>query len=406
MIRIITATSTATGTVCPRKRSGNLPPAAARSWIAGRFDRTEFRPEPAADGTVPDFDLVRASVNLVVASALISWATSLKLPLSTTYVTFMVAMGSSLSDQAWGRESAVFRVTGVLTVIGGWFFTAIMALTVSSVFAVAIFWGGAPAVTGLVGLVLLFILRNRRLHRTREVADQAIEVFNLKKIKDAGAAVNLTFEHTGIFLREVSDALGAGFEGLFRQDRTTLKNARNQQKKIQQWANIIMANTFKVFRLLQREDFENTQRYAETVSTLQRIAESQRDVIMRAYMHVENNHAGLLDAQVVELSRIRDCITELLEKTANAFLKKESPGTDFIEAKNEQLREMIHEFDQNQIMRIQDNSSKTRLSILFYGFMWNSERIAEQTVLLMQVFQDPMARQLGHGVAEPGREGA
>ena len=119
-------------------------PPGMREWIAGRFERAQYRPAPGADVTVPAFDLVRASVNLMVASALISWATSMQLPLSTTYVTFMVAMGTSMSDQAWGRESAVFRVTGVLTVIGGWFFTAMMAFTVSFIFAVAVAVGAGP----------------------------------------------------------------------------------------------------------------------------------------------------------------------------------------------------------------------------------------------------------------------
>jgi len=380
-------------------------PRGGRTWVAGRFDRARFRPVPAEDGSVPDFDLVRASVNLVTASALISWATSMKLPLSTTYVTFMVAMGTSLSDQAWGRESAVFRVTGVLTVIGGWFFTAMMAFTVASAFAFAVYFGGAPSAVGIVFLTLLVVLRNRRLHKTRETEEQAIEVFNLTKIKDDSAAINLTFEHTGVFLREVGDSLNAGFQGLSRQDRNTLKNARKQQKKVQQWANIIMANTFKVLRLLQREEVENTQKYADAGSVLQTIAESQRDVIMRAYMHVSNNHAGLLEAQAAELDQIRECITDLLLKTSEAFRKKESPDPGFIEEKSRQLNEMIQEFDQNQIMRIQDNSSKTRLSILFYGFLWNAQRIARQTLLLLEIFQDPLARRLMAERATGEREG-
>ena len=319
----------------------------------------------------------------------------MKLPLSTTYVTFMVAMGTSLSDQAWGRESAVFRVTGVLTVIGGWFFTAMMAFAVSSVFAVAIYHGGAPAVIGIAFLAVLLILRNRRTHKSREVEEEAIEVFNLKKIQDSSAAINLTFQHTGIFLREVSRALTAGFEGLFKEDRTVLKTARKQQKQIQHWANINVANIFKVLRLLQREEVENTQRYAETISTLQRIAESQRDVIMRSYLHVANNHAGLLESQIQELCMIRECITELLDSTADAFLNKQPLDEAFVESKSRQLDDLIHEFDQNQIMRIQDNTSKTRLSILFYSFMWNSQRIARQTLLLLHVFQDPLAHRLG-----------
>ncbi len=375
-------------------------PKASREWVAGRFERAQYRPTPDADGTVPAFDLIRASVNLMVASALISWATSMKLPLSTTYVTFMVAMGTSLSDQAWGRESAVFRVTGVLTVIGGWFFTAMMAFTVSSIVAVGIFYGGAPAVLGIACLAILLILLNRRTHKSREIEEEAIEVFNLKKIQDSSAAINLTFQHTGVFLLEVSRALSAAFEGLFKEDRHTLKTARKQQKQVQLWANILVANTFKVLRLLQREEVENTQRYAETISTLQRIAESQRDVIMRAYLHVSNNHAGLLEMQIQELCGIRDCITELLDSTSDAFLSKRPLDEAFVESKAKQLDELIDEFDQNQIMRIQDNSSKTRLSILFYSFMWNSQRIARQTRILLQIFKDPLAHRLDDNGAD------
>jgi hypothetical protein len=149
-----------------------------------------------------------------------------------------------------------------------------------------------------------------------------------------------------------------------------------------------------VLRLLQREEVENTQRYAETISTLQRIAESQRDVIMRAYLHVANNHAGLLEMQIQELRGIRECICDLLDSTADAFLNKQPLDAASVEAKSRQLDELIHEFDQNQIMRIQDNSSKTRLSILFYSFMWNSQRIARQTVTLLEIFQDPLAHRL------------
>jgi len=372
-------------------------PRAGRRWVARRLDRARFRPPVAEDGSVPDFDLVRASVNLVTASALISWATSMKLPLSTTYVTFMVAMGTSLSDQAWGRESAVFRVTGVLTVIGGWFFTAVMAFTVAFAFALAVHVGGAAAAAGILLLAVLLVLRNRRLHRSRETEEASIEVFNLKKIKDDAAAIHLTFEHAGLFLRAVCDSLDDGLQGLFRQDRNLLKRARKQQKKVQQWANIIIANTFKVLRLLQREEVENTQKYADAGATLQAIAESQRDIIMRAYLHVFNNHAGLLEAQAAEMDRIRSCVGDLLRTTAEAFLKRQPPDAALIEARIARLDEMIREFDHNQIMRIQDNSSKTRLSILFYGFLWNAQRIARQTLLLLKIFQDPLARRLVAG---------
>ena len=121
-----------------------------------RLDPSASKSFPAADGKIPSFDLIRASVNLIVASALISFATSLKLPLSTTYVTFMVAMGTSLADQAWGRESAVYRITGVMTVIGGWFFTAFAAFSASFIFALLIGMFKLAAIICL--LIFAFVL--------------------------------------------------------------------------------------------------------------------------------------------------------------------------------------------------------------------------------------------------------
>ena len=368
------------------ENTGKLFPADLRKWVAHRFDRSEFRPIPAADGTVPSFDLIRAAVNLMVASALISLATSYKLPLSTTYVTFMVAMGTSLSDQAWGRDSAVYRVSGVLTVIGGWFFTAMMAFTVSSVFATAVFFGAGWAVGAILILASVLIYRTHHLHRRRERVEESVDVFNLRKIKDSAAATEVTVRHMGIFLHEVQRVICISFDGLFEKDRQKLKSAREGQRKVQQWSNIIAANIFKVFRLLRWQDVETTQRYAATISSLQEISESLRDIVVRAHLHVANNHSGLLTEQIAELDRIRTAVAQILERTSHALLDREKPNTDAIAENNRALRILVNEFDQNQIMRIQDNRSKTRLSILFYSLVWDSLKIAEQTTYLFEVF--------------------
>jgi phosphate/sulfate permease len=365
-------------------------PKPVRKWVARRLDRSRFRPAPAPDGTVPSFDLVRASVNLMVASALIAFATSLKLPLSTTYVTFMVAMGTSLSDQAWGRDSAVFRVSGVLTVIGGWFFTAMMAFTVSSIFATIIFFGRTPAMIAILVVAIALIIRSRRVHKVREDEEKAFEIFNLRKIKDSNTSIAITFEHTGLFLKEVSKVITAGLEGLFALDRQKVKDARNGQRRIQRWSNIIAANIFKVLRLLQWESTKNTQRYAQTISALQEITESVRDIVMRAYVHVGNNHSGLLKDQIEELDRARLQTTEILDLAAEAMLERSSPDLELIAEKCRDLRTLVEDYDQRQISRIQDNSSKTRLSILFYSFTWDCLKITEQTTRLLEVFSDPL----------------
>lgn len=370
--------------------AGRAFPATLRRAVNRRFDRSEHRPTPGADGRVPSFDLVRASVNLMVASALISLATSFKLPLSTTYVTFMVAMGTSLSDQAWGRDSAVYRVSGVLTVVGGWFFTAMMAFTVSSLFAYAVFYGGGWAVAAILGLAGSIIYRTHWIHRKREEVEVAADVFNLRKIKDAEAASEVTSRHAGVFLAEVGTVVDLTFGALFDANRAKLKEVREQQRRVQRWSNIIAANIFKVFRLLQWEAVRDSQRYAQTISSLQEISESLRDIVVRSYLHVANNHSGLLPEQIAELDRIRTFVREILERTARALREGSCPDCHAIAELNRELRILVEEFDENQVMRIQNNSSKTRLSILFYSLVWDSLKIAEHTTHVLTVFQESM----------------
>jgi len=365
-------------------------PRRLREVVVRRIDHGRSQSDADSDGSGASFDLIRASVNLMVASAIIAWATSMKLPLSTTYVTFMVAMGTSLSDQAWGRDNAVYRVSGVLTVIGGWFFTAMMAFTLSFALAAGIYFGGAPAVVIFLLSAGLIIARTHLFHRLRERALEATEVFNLRKIKDATAAIEVTFDHAGVFLQEVGRVLECGFDGLFAQDRQALKRAREGQRRIQLWSNIIVANVFKVLRLLGREDVANTQRYAQTISTLQEISESTRDIVMRADIHVANHHAGLLDVQVEELRRIRKAVVDILDVSSKALLDKERPKLRHIRTLAQQLKTLTHHFDRNQIKRIQNNSSKTRLSILFYAFMWDALKIAEQTRNMLNIFEEPL----------------
>jgi phosphate/sulfate permease len=361
------------------------------SWMEKldkRFTSLNADTRAGIDSDAPSFDLLRAAVNLMVASAIISFATSMKLPLSTTYVTFMVAMGTSFSDRAWGRDSAVYRVTGVFTVIGGWFLTAFLAFTVSAIFAVVIFYLKVLGVFLILGLGLFFILRNHRLHKKREESVQVSEIFNLKKVTDGKYAISTTFEHAGYFLKEVAKVLTNGYNGLASQNRALLKNARKDSKKLQSWANIIVANIFKTLRLLQKEDPVYTEKYAQTVNILQEIAECQRDAINRIYSHVDNNHKPMLQVQLDELKEIKDLVKNLLDQTAEAMMNKEIANCSVIEMEKHNLNELGYTFDRRQVKRIQDESSKTRLSILFYGFIRDTNLIAHQTLDLLKIFQD------------------
>ncbi len=206
-------------------------PKGVRNKLENRFDFEKVKEsnikQQMKDET--SFDMIRASVNLVVASILIAFGTSLKLPLSTTYVTFMVVMGTSLADGAWGRESAVFRVTGVLSVIGGWFLTALSAFTVSFILAMIIFYGKMPAIIALILFAAFVVFRTHLLHKKREEKKTARSksVNTEEKINGSNILDKCSVTVTEI-LNEVPKSFFSVIKGLANED---LKKLRSKDKK-------------------------------------------------------------------------------------------------------------------------------------------------------------------------------
>jgi Na+/phosphate symporter len=339
-------------------------------------------------GQKPSFDLIHASVNLMVASAVVSFATSMKLPLSTTYVTFMVAMGTSFSDQAWGMESAVYRVTGVLTVIGGWFMTAFIAFITAFLFAAIVHYLKVPGVLLLMGFAAVIIWKNHKKHKGRVKEKEEQKIYNLKKISDAHAAVSNTFDHTAHFLKAINQSLDVSFDALFNQDVDILNRQRKKVKQIQVWSNIIMANVFKVLRLLQKEDPQISLKYAQTIRRLQKLSDGHRDIVLRSYVHTSNQHKGLLDVQIEELKQVKACILEILEKVEDTFNKKEIVDYQKIVDLYQHLRNLADQFNKVQIERIRNDNSKTRLSILYYAIVGNCLMLTKQNIKLLEIFNE------------------
>lgn len=339
-------------------------------------------------GESPSFDLLRASVNLMVASAVVSYATAYKLPLSTTYVTFMVAMGSSFADRAWGRESAVYRVTGVLTVIGGWFMTAVIAFIMAGLFAVVIHYAQGFGVLLLLVLVGGLIWNTHRKHRLMAEDSQKEKVFNLKAVDDPFNCVETTFEHMTFLLKEIRISLDTTLEALFQQNFDRLGVQRKMLSKIQQWSNIISANVFKSMRLLARQGLAVSHKYAQTVRRLQKLTDGHRDIILRAYTHVGNHHKGLLPEQIAELEEVRRLLNEILLEVEETINRRQTGHLERLTEKDERLRELAAELNAKQLARIQDGSSKTRLSILYYAIVGNAMMVSKQNLELLEIFDD------------------
>jgi membrane protein implicated in regulation of membrane protease activity len=183
------------------------------------FVESRFKPAPNYEENDASFDMIRASVNLTVAALLISLGTSLKLPLSTTYVTFMVAMGSSLSDRAWGRESAVYRITGVLTVISGWFFTGFVAFTVAALVAFALMYGGIYAIVGLIVLVAFVLIQFMLIHKRREKREEVEEDEITNEEHDIVVDCTRQIEKSVETTIRIYEGI---LQGLFKEDRKGL----------------------------------------------------------------------------------------------------------------------------------------------------------------------------------------
>lgn len=355
--------------------------------ISRRMDPHRYN-DVAIQGPKPSFDLVRASVNLMVASAVVSFATSMKLPLSTTYVTFMVAMGTSFSDQAWGRETAVYRVTGVLTVIGGWFMTAFIAFTVAFLFAGMIHYFKVPGFLGIIIVAGLVIWNNQKRHKGRAKETAEARVYNLKKINDAHMAISSTFDHLAHLLEAIRESFDLTFDALFDQDIDELKKQRKKVKQIQLWTNIIMANIFKVLRLQQKGDARISYKYAQTIRRLQKISDGHRDIVVRSYNHIGNKHKGLLDVQIEELKKIKICILDIILKAETSFNRKEIVDYQNIVDQYRYMRDLADQFNQNQIERIRTDTSKTRLSILYYAIIGNCIMMSKQNIKLLEIFNE------------------
>ncbi len=336
----------------------------------------------------PSFDLVRASVNLMVASAVVSIGTSLKLPLSTTYVTFMVAMGTSFSDQAWGRESAVFRVTGVLAVIGGWFLTAFIAFAASFIFAAILFYLKLPGFIIALVFAAYVIWKNHNKHKAQEKIKDEMTIYNLDKIENLQEAVSQTFDHLAFLLRSIRESLDISFDSLFKGDLVTLRQERMRVKYFQNSVNIIMANIFKVLRLLSKEDHHVSYNYYQIIRRLQKLSDGHRDTVIRSSMHVSNRHTGLLEAQIIELKEIKKAFLNIIFLVETAFRDKRIIDCQDAVEQYHYLKELVDDYNENQIKRIRDDSSKTRLSILFYAISGNSVMMAKQNIKLLDIFNE------------------
>jgi len=338
------------------------------------LNKMEQRFESVADESnaeqVADFDLIRASVNLMVASILISFATSLKLPLSTTYVTFMVAMGTSLADGAWGRESAVYRITGVVSVIGGWFMTAFIAFSAAFITALIISWGGVFAVSGLVLLVIFLVYKSHKRHKNSESVDE-VAVDEVDDNIDDSAVKIVTKCNKGVYrmLGYASTILSEVIEGLITENRKVLKKnvefADNRNEKTRKHK----SNSYKVVMKLQQDSIETGHYYVQLVEYQREMTNSLVVLTKATFQHVDNNHKPMIEVQATELNDLSGMITNFISYLQNVVQKEQDDKLEEVLEQHAELNKAIDKYHKSQIKRIKNKEVGTRNSLLYMNIL-------------------------------------
>ena len=363
-----------------------ITPESTKRWIDTRFRKDEAI---IADGAA--FDMVRASVNLVLAGLLIALGTSLKLPLSTTYVTFMVAMGSSLADRAWGRDSAVFRITGVLSVIGGWFITAGAAFTFCFFVALFIHYGGTIAILLLIGVAVFLLVRSQVMFKKRKAKEQSSET--LKKLlssSDNAEVLRLLQTHTREELSKVLAFTEENFERIstsflhenlrgLRRSMGSVKFEKQLIKQMKRTGTLAMShldnNTIleKGLYYYQGNDFAS-----ELVYSIGRFCEPCLE-------HVDNNFKPLDTIQKGEFADITKDITTLLRATRDRIEGNNYTDMELDIRKANELNGQLSHLKRQELQRIQSHTGSIKVSMVYLTMVQEAQNVVTYANNLLKV---------------------
>ena len=363
------------------ERIDRFTPGFVRKFVAKQFD-TSASPRYSNPKEAPAFDLVRASVNLVTASILISSATSLKLPLSTTYVTFMVAMGTSLSDKAWGRESAVYRITGVITVIAGWFFTAFITFTLSFGMAAALYYGKAPALIILVVIAVGLLIHSHLLHKKK--MQQKIE----EEAIDEPSIVNRCTNEIRKYLKQSIRVYNRTIDGLTTENRRMLKEVNNEVEALNMEAKKLKYNVFSVLKQLEANSIETGHYYVQVIDYLRELAHSLEFVSRPSLQHIENQHRGLTREQQAELNELSNKLSDLFDDILMMIKQNDYTGVPEAINKQQDILEDLNKIRKKQVKRIKQGETGTRNSVLYLGLLNEIKNLLLHTINILKAQRD------------------
>ena len=362
-------------------------PAKTIAFVDSKFQKPVIELTKDKTYELPAFDMVRASVNLIVAGILISIATSLKLPLSTTYVTFMVAMGTSLADRAWGRESAVYRVAGVINVIGGWFLTAITAFLAAALVAYLISWD-MVMIPILLVLVAFLIGRNTVMHRkkSKEVKEQ--EYIQRADLITINGVIEESADHISGVANRVNKLYTNVVDDLSNHDLNKLRKTDKHVGKLNEEIDNLKDGVFYFIKSLDDTSVQASRFYILVLGYLQDVAQSISYISRASFKHVNNNHKNLKKGQLKDLKEIDNQLTELLGKVSSVFELRAFDDLEEILIEKQDLLKDVSDSIEKQVTRIRIEESSPKNTTLYFSILLETQDLITALMSLLQTYEE------------------
>jgi len=362
-------------------------PAKTIAFVNSKFQKPVIELTKDKTYELPAFDMVRASVNLIVAGILISIATSLKLPLSTTYVTFMVAMGTSLADRAWGRESAVYRVAGVINVVGGWFLTAITAFLAAALVAYLISWD-MVMIPVLLVLVAFLIGRNTIIHRkkSKEVKEQ--EYIQRADLITINGVIEESADHISGVANRVNKLYTNVVDDLSNHDLNKLRKTDKHVGKLNEEIDNLKDGVFYFIKSLDDTSVQASRFYILVLGYLQDVAQSISYISRASFKHVNNNHKNLKKGQLKDLKGIDNQLTELLGQVSTIFDLRAFDDLEDILIEKQALLKDVSNSIEKQVTRIRQEESSPKNTTLYFSILLETQDLITALMSLLQTYEE------------------
>lgn len=360
-----------------------LVPGKLRNWINSRFDTSKAILLQDANGEQASFDLIRATVNLAISAALISLGTSFKLPLSTTYVTFIVAMSTAFADRSWGVDNAVYRVSGILTVIGGWLLTALICLIISGVIAVIVYFTGVFGALFFIGLIVFSFARTAIIHRKRDKERKEAEEKLRLQINSLEISFSIFVKDVSDFLQQVKSISNLCLQGISKYKIKDLKKARKQAVELQRKTEEIYADFAKSIKAFDDETFDSAHIYISSMSDLSIISNQIYDICDRCYSYVSNSQRALTNNQIDDLRTVTKLFNNVYERIIKLFEGNPLFDSD-IYMHQEEFSKEIRRINKTYMKAMKRPGANTKRAILYIFIVENLFSITKKLITLVE----------------------